>query len=180
FMKNGILKGGPRRVYHFLRTIPLRNPKQIPVVIQDWTVGIAMKDYVDRNFIREFDENNVLAESYSESIGKSFQTYMKKGALEVSLYKVKNATSNLSISIKGIIGQDFFENVVPHLEKVLENTSSSITFNIDHFHETQSQHMNRLFNRLARYGDRIYIAVNEKWRDKVNIDSSVFNLVLDN
>lgn len=180
FMKNGILKGGPRRVYHFLRTIPLRNPKQIPVVIQDWTVGIAMKDYVDRNFIREFDENNVLAESYSESIGKSFQTYMKKGALEVSLYKVKNATSNLSISIKGIIGQDFFENVVPHLEKVLENTSSSITFNIDHFHETQRQHMNRLFNRLARYGDRIYIAVNEKWRDKVNIDSSVFNLVLDN
>jgi len=179
FMKNGILKGGPRRVYHFLRTIPLRNPKQIPVVIQDWTVGIAMKDYVDRNFIREFDENNVLAESYSESIGKSFQTYMKKGALEVSLNKVKNTTSNLSISIKGIIGQDFFENVAPHLEKVLENTSSSITFNIDHFHETQRQHMNRLFNRLARYGDRIYIAVNEKWRDKVNIDSSVFNLVLE-
>jgi len=180
FMKNGILKGGPRRVYHFLRTIPLRNPKQIPVVIQDWTVGIAMKDYVDRNFIREFDENNVLAKSYFESIEKSFQPYMKKGALEVSLYKVKNATSNLSISIKGIIDQDFFENVAPHLEKVLANTSSSITFNIDHFHETQRQHMNRLFNRLARYGDRIYIAVNEKWRDKVNIDSSVFNLVLDN
>ncbi|MCZ6554629.1 MAG: DUF4070 domain-containing protein, partial [Candidatus Dadabacteria bacterium] len=112
FMKNGILKGGPRRVYHFLRTIPLRNPKQIPVVIQDWTVGIAMKDYVDRNFIREFDENNVLAKSYFESIENSFQTYMNKGALEVSLYKVKNATSNLSISIKGIIGQDFFENVV--------------------------------------------------------------------
>lgn len=180
FMKNGILKGGPRRVYHFLRTIPLRNPKQIPVVIQDWTVGIAMKDYVDRNFIREFDENNVLAKSYFESIEKSFQTYMNKGALEVSLYKVKNATSNLSISIKGIIDRDFFENVAPHLEKVLENTSSSITFNIEHFHETQRQHMNRLFNRLARYGDRIYITVNEKWRDKVNIDSSVFNLVLDN
>ncbi len=52
FMKNGILKGGMRRVYHFLRTLPFRNPKQIPVVIQDWTVGISMKDYIDRHFIK--------------------------------------------------------------------------------------------------------------------------------
>jgi len=180
FMKNGILKGGPKRIYHFLRTIPFTNPKQIPVVIQDWTVGIAMRDYVDRHFIREFEENNVLAESYSESIEKSFEPYMNKGALEVSLNRVKNTAANLSISIKGIIDQDFFEHVAPHLEKVLENTSSSITLNIDHFHETQRQHMNRLFNRLSRYGDRIYIAVHEKLRDKVNIDSSVFNLVLEN
>lgn len=180
FVKNGILKGGARRIYHFLRTIPFTNPKQIPVVIQDWTVGISMKDYVDRHFIREFDENNVLAESYSESIEKSFEPYMNKGSLEVSLSRVKNTAANLSISIKGIIDKDFFEHVAPHLENVLQNTSSSITLNIEHFHETQRQQMNLLFKRLSRYGDRIYIAVHEKWRDKVNIDSSVFNLVLEN
>ncbi|TFG76524.1 MAG: DUF4070 domain-containing protein, partial [Thermodesulfobacteriales bacterium] len=174
FVKNGILKGGARRIYHFLRTIPFTNPKQIPVVIQDWTVGISMKDYVDRHFIREFDENNVLAESYSESIEKSFEPYMNKGSLEVSLSRVKNTAANLSISIKGIIDKDFFEHVAPHLENVLQNTSSSITLNIEHFHETQRQQMNLLFKRLSRYGDRIYIAVHEKWRDKVNIDSSVF------
>jgi radical SAM superfamily enzyme YgiQ (UPF0313 family) len=180
FMKNGILKGGARRIYHFLRTIPFTNPKQIPVVIQDWTVGISMKDYVDRHFIREFDENNALAESYYESIEKSFEPYMNKGALEVSLSGVKNTAANLSISIKGIIDLDFFERVAPHLENVLQNTSSSITLNIEHFHETQRQQMNLLFKRLSRYGDRIYIAVHDKWRDKVNIDSSVFNLVLEN
>jgi hypothetical protein len=180
FMKNGILKGGARRIYHFLRTIPFTNPKQIPVVIQDWTVGIAMKDYVDRHFIKEFGENNVLAESYSESIEKSFEPYMNKGSLEVSLSRVKNTAANLSISIKGIIDLDFFERVAPHLENVLQNTSSSITLNIEHFHETHRQQMNLLFKRLSRYGDRIYIAVHEKWRDKVNIDSSVFNLVLEN
>jgi len=179
FMKSGIFKGGPRRIYHFLRTFPLTNPKQVPLVIQDWTVGIAMKDYVDRHFIKEYEQNNVLAESYSETIEKSFEPYMDKGALEISLNRVKNTASNISISIKGIIDHDFFEHVAPHLEQVLENTSSSITLNIEHFHETQRQHMNRLFKRLARYGDRVYIAVHEKWRDKVNIDSSIFNLVLD-
>ncbi len=180
FMKSGIFKGGPRRVYHFLRTVPLTNPKQIPMVIQDWTVGISMKDYVDRHFIKEFEENNILAESYSESIEKSFQPYMNKGALEVSLSGVKNTAANLSISIKGLIDLDFFENVAPHLENILQNTSSSITLNIEHFHETQRQQMNHLFKRLSRYGDRIYIAVHEKLRDKVSVDSSVFNLVLEN
>ncbi len=139
-----------------------------------------MKDYVDRHFIKEFDEQNVLAESYSESIERSFEPYMEKGSLEVSLSRVKNTAANLSISIKGMIDKDFFENVAPHLEDVLRNTSSSITLNIEHFQETQRQHMNQLFQRLSRYGDRIYIAVHEKWRDKVNIDSSVFNLVLEN
>lgn len=180
FIKSGILSGGPRRAYHFLRTLPITNPKQIPIVIQDWTIGIAMKDYVDRHFIKEFDEQNVLAESYSESIERSFEPYMEKGSLEVSLSRVKNTAANLSISIKGMIDKDFFENVAPHLEDVLRNTSSSITLNIEHFQETQRQHMNQLFQRLSRYGDRIYIAVHEKWRDKVNIDSSVFNLVLEN
>ncbi len=180
FMKNSILSGGPSRVYHFLRTIPFTNPKQIPLVIQDWTVGISMKDYVERHFIKEFEENNVLAESYSESIEKSFQPYMNKGALEVSLSGVKNTAANLSISIKGLIDLDFFENVAPHLEDILQNTSSSITLNIEHFHETQRQQMNQLFKRLSRYGDRIYIAVHEKLRDKVSVDSSVFNLVLEN
>ncbi len=180
FMKSGIFKGGPRRIFHFLRTFPLTNPKQVPLVIQDWTVGIAMKDYVDRHFINEYEHNNVLAESYSESIEKSFEPYMDKGTLEISLNRMKNTAANISISIKGIIDHDFFEHVAPHLEKVLENTSSSITLNIEHFQETHRQHMNRLFKRLSRYGDRIYIAVHEKWRHKVNIDSSVFNLVLDN
>ncbi len=104
---------------------------------------------------------------------------MNKGSLEVSLSRVKNTAANLSISIKGIIDHDFFEHIASHLENILENTPSSITLNIEHFHETQRQHMNRLFNRLSRYGDRIYIAVHEKWRDKVNVDSSVFNLVLE-
>ncbi|MEM7007771.1 MAG: radical SAM protein [Thermodesulfobacteriota bacterium] len=179
FIKNGLLRGGPKRTYHFLRTFPFTNPKQVPIVIQDWTIGIAMKDYVDRHFIREFDEQNVLAETYSESIEKSFEPYTSKGSLEVSLNNVKNTAANLSISIKGIIDTDFFDNVAPHLEGVLKNTSSSVTLNIEHFHETQRQHMNRLFERLSRYGDRIYIAVHEKWRDKVNVDSSVFNLVLE-
>jgi hypothetical protein len=76
-------------------------------------------------------------------------------------------------------GVEFFENMGTHLENVLKNTSSSVTLRIEDLHETERHHLYRLFKRLSRYGDRIYVAVNEKLRDKVHIDSSVFNLVLE-
>lgn len=179
FIKNGIMPGGVSRTYHFLRSMPLSRPSQIPMLIQDWSVGLAMRDYIDRHFIREVDMNHSLAESYRERIQQSFSHALNKGALEVSLDKVRNTASNLSISIKGIMDRDFFDRVAPHLENLLQNTPSSITLNIEEFHEAQRKHLHEFCDRLSRYGDRIYIAVHEKWRGKLNIDSSVFNLVLE-
>lgn len=179
FFIHGLIPGGLSRIFHFLRTIPLSKPSQIPLVIQDWIAGLAMRDYVNRHFIEEFDEANRLSDSYLGLIEKAFQRYLSRGALEVSINQVKNAAANLSISVKGRLDRDFFISAADYLEKILQNTTSSITLHIEDFHETQIQYLNQLLSRLSRYGDRIYITVHEKLRNVVNIDSSVFNLVLD-
>jgi len=179
FIFRGVIPGGPNRIYHFLRSIPYSKPNQLHVVIQDWVVGVAMKDYVDRHFIQEFDKTNTLADKYRRLIEEAFQRYLHGGVLEVSLKQVKNTAANLSISIKGFLDHDFFNRAASHLEEVLQNTTSSITLHIEEFHEPHLEHLNRLLKRLSRYGDRIYISVHEKLRDRVNIDSSVFNLVLE-
>lgn len=179
FFIHGLIPGGISRIFHFLRTIPLSKPSQIPLVIQDWIVGLAMRDYVDRHFIEEFDEANRLSDRYLGLIEKTFQRHLSRGALEVSINQVRNAAANLSISVKGHLEWDFFISAADHLEKILQNTTSSITLHIEDFHEAQIQHLNQLLSRLSRYGDRIYITVHEKLRNVINIDSSVFNLVLD-
>jgi len=120
-----------------------------------------------------------LSDNYKGALERALEGYLSHGALEVSLKKVRNAASNLSISIKGLMDREFFVGAAPHLEQFLKNTSSSITLNIEEFHETQRQHLHGLLNRLSRYGDRIHIAVHEKFRHMVDIDSSVFNLVLE-
>ncbi len=179
FFVKGLLPGGFSRIYHFMRTFPYTKPGQLPLVVQDWAVGLAMKDYVDRHFISEYEKTNGLAKRYFGLLEQAFRPYQKHGALEFSLNKVKNTALNLSISIKGLLDGEFFSNIAPHLEDVLKNTSSSVTLNIEEFHETERKHLNQLLNRLSCYGDRIYIAVNEKWRHQLKIDSSVFNLVLE-
>ena len=69
--------------------------------------------------------------------------------------------------------------IVTHAMPHLETVSLGLWVGAGARHETERQHLHRLINRLSRYGDRIYIAVHEKLRDKVHIDSSVFNLVLE-
>ena len=179
FIIYGIMPGGFSRIYHFIRSMPFSKPGQIHLVIQDWVMGIAMRDYVDRHFIQEFDKANNLTEKYRAMIEEAFQRYLHGGALEVSLKQVKNAAADLSISIKGFLDRDFFVRAANHLEDILQNTTSSVTLRIEEFNEPQLEHLNRLLKRLSRYGDRVYISVHEKLRDRVNIDSSVFNLVLE-
>ncbi len=180
FILHGIIPGGFSRLYHFVRSMPFTKPNQVHIVIQDWVIGIAMRDYVDRHFVQEFDKANNLADKYRGIIEEAFQRYLHGGVLEVSLKQVKNAAANLSISIKGFLDHDFFVRAANHLEEILENTTSSVTLHIEEFSEPQLEHLDHMLRRLSRYGDRVYISVHEKLTGMVNIDSSVFNLVLEN
>jgi radical SAM superfamily enzyme YgiQ (UPF0313 family) len=45
----GILPGGPKRIAHFLRTLPILAPARLPLVISDWIIGLSMRDYAERN-----------------------------------------------------------------------------------------------------------------------------------
>ena len=179
FIVSGIMPGGFSRTYHFLKTFPFTNPGMVPLVVQDWIIGISMRNYIDRHFIRVTEEEGSLAKNHLAAFEETFERYLKKGVLEVSLDRVRNAAHNLSISMKGVLGGEFFERIGTHIENVLQSSSSSVTLNIEEIHEAERHHLHTLINRLSRYGDRIYIAVNEKLRDKVHIDSSVFNLVLE-
>jgi len=178
FILQGLLPGGFSRIFHFLRTFPFSKPRLIPLVIQDWIIGLSMRDYFERHFVLEFEKANQLTHNYLGIIEKAFERHIQHGRLEISLNQVKHAAANLSLTLKGISDHKFFKRAARHLEKILEDTSSSITLHIGELHETHVRHLNRLLKRLSQYGDRIHISINEKVRHLVEIDSSVFNLVL--
>lgn len=178
FFVHGLMPGGISRMFHFVRTIPFFKPRLIPLVIQDWIVGLSMRDYVERHFVQEFEETNRLAHRYLRSLERAFQRYLQHGVLEVSLHQVKNAAAHLSISFKGFLDKRFFQHAGRHIEKLLAGTTSSISLHIEELHASHLEYFNRLLERLAQHGDRITVTVHEKLLEAVKIDSSVFNLVL--
>jgi radical SAM superfamily enzyme YgiQ (UPF0313 family) len=54
-LRKGILPGGPDRIAWFLRTLPWRSPRRLPMVVTDWITGLAMREYVERRFGRPKD-----------------------------------------------------------------------------------------------------------------------------
>lgn len=178
FVFRGLLPGGFSRLYHFMRSLPLASPRLIPMVITDWVLSLAMRDYVERHFITEHDTAHNLVQQYTKVIEATFNRYLHSGALDISLHQLKNRAANLSISIKGLMDRAFFVRAQRLLERVLRDTTSSVTLYIDGFHRDQIKHLNKLLRKLSRYGDRINIVVHEKLRGVIKIDSSRFNLVL--
>jgi len=45
----GIAPGGPARAWHFLRSLPLTRPRLLPMAINDWIVGLALRRYAERH-----------------------------------------------------------------------------------------------------------------------------------
>ena len=45
----GIAPGGPARAWHFLRSLPLARPRLMPMAINDWIVGLALRRYAERH-----------------------------------------------------------------------------------------------------------------------------------
>jgi radical SAM superfamily enzyme YgiQ (UPF0313 family) len=175
---HGLVPGGVPRMFHFLRSIPFHKPRFIPLVVQDWIVGLSMRDYVERNFGERIDELRTVARRRMARMERSFRRYVQRGSLEVSLVETKDAVANLSLSMRGWLDRRFFRRAGRHLEQVLDHTSASITLRIEAFNDAHHRHLQRLLKRLARYGDRVYIAVHDELKDLIDVDSSVFNVVL--
>ncbi|MFQ5890298.1 MAG: radical SAM protein [Gemmatimonadota bacterium] len=176
---HGLVRGGPSAMFHFCRSIPLSSPRLVPQAIKDWIVGLAMRDYASRHLVGHSAPMAKLVDSHVESMKRVLRHYVQQDALEVSLRQVKDAAATVSVRMKGWLDRGFFIRAGHHLERVLRDTASSVTLRIDELHEGQLRHLHRLLRRLSRYGDRIEVAVRDELRDMVEIDSSVFNLVLE-
>jgi hypothetical protein len=77
-----------------------------------------------------------------------------------------------------LLDAGFYASAAAPLERLLRTTRASLTLHIESFHLAHREHFDRLLRRLARYGDRVSIVIDERVRTLLPIDSSVFNLVL--
>jgi len=175
----GILKGGPRRVFHFMRSLPWLAPGKFPLAIVDWIAAVAMHDYVERRFNAPATRDNARLGRWYASATRAVRRYLADGGASIELRLLSQTMPRLYVRFAGELDRVFFARCTRRLEAVLKRTGASVTLMIDEIERAQLPHLERLLRRLSRYGDRIAIQVNERLRDVVKIDSSIFHLLLD-
>jgi len=174
-LRYGILPGGPGRVWHFFRTLPLHAPARVAQVISDWIAGLSMREFAERRLTVEQVEAGSL-EQRVDAVRSAIGGYVAAGDVTLKLHQT--SAPDLAVCLKGRLDGSFFKRAAPGLERLLKHTRASVTLRVEAFQAQQLDHFQGLLRRLARYGDRVHIIVDERLRALVPIDSSVFNLVL--
>jgi hypothetical protein len=149
-----------------------------PLAVSDWIAGLAMRDYVDRRFGRDFAREWRMTQSAFAFIERHCATCLRRGALEVSV--ISSAPSaGLAVTIRGPLDPAFFTRTGYRLERLLRDTAITLNLRVEALAAGQREQFDRLLARLARYGDRVTIRINEPLRAVLAVDSSVFRVVLE-
>ena len=174
FFWKGILRGGPSRAFNFMRTIRAASLRQIPLVISDWVAALSMKEFAERHLLIRSDARERILHDRLEAVRRGFRKYVQEGLVQVSI-----EPNHVSVRMEGGVDRAFYRKATRALSDLLDNTTSTVTLHVGQFHEEQRRHWKRLLRRLQSNGDRIYISASEKIKDFLEVDSSVFHLVLE-
>jgi radical SAM superfamily enzyme YgiQ (UPF0313 family) len=174
-IRRGLLAGGPRRIMHFLHSISACRPRIWPFVIEDWILGLAMRDYIDRHFMRDQEREWRMVRHIAASISKRCIADIRRGVVEI-ISHCDEGKSELRILLHGYAKPVFSTASARRLEKLLRETAATLSLRIEVLRTDQQRQLVRMLQRLAPYGDRVSIWLDERIRPLVSIDSSVFHL----
>ncbi len=172
-----LLAGGPTRMFHILRTLALAPPRAWPQVLADWIAGLAMRDYIERHFLTDHHREQRLAQRTAAMLHKLCAAEMRRGVVEIAS-RVGEGGAHLQILLRGYVGRGFFMRAARRLEKMLHRSAATVTLHVETLRADQRRQFEQLLKRLAPYGDRVSVWIDERVRPRVPIDSSVFHLLL--
>jgi len=175
----GILRGGWPRLYHFARSLPWLQPGKLPLAILDWIGAIAMRNYADRHLVPPRPGDAALAGKWFASFERAIFHYLRDGRASAELSHAAGASPRVSIRFMCGLDQAFFRRCLPRLVRLLRRSRASLMLVVEEIEIHQVRNLQRLLRGLARYGDRVSIEINDRLRDLVAVDSSMFHLVLE-
>lgn len=176
-LARGILAGGPRRIFHFLRSLPFARARLLPWAVGDWVVALATRDFLSRHFALSLEEEKVKRKRLAEELRRSLSRYVAQGIVRISHWKDKGDSVNLAISIMGPLDGHGLRQVARQVERLLKNSRSLVELHISYHPSGDLAAMKKFLAQLAKHGDRILIRMDEAASRLIPVDSSVFNLV---
>ena len=133
-----------------------------------------MADFVRRQFTAPVVSASASARRIA-ALRTALERYAGSGRVALEI----NGPAALSLLIGGMHTPRFFHRAGRQLERLLRDTPSTLTLHIDALGDAAHRPLEGLLRRLQRYGDRISLVVDERIRQAIAIDSSIFDLVLE-
>ncbi len=169
-LARGIARGGAARAWHFLRSLPLARPRLLPLAVNDWISGLAMRDYAERHFGLPARRAAMTPERALARLRSSLQHWRRLGAVRLTLRQPARAEPQIAVRVTGALDRALARRLARQLRAVLERSRTRIVLAF----ETLGEHgeLERLTRALGRHGDRVLIVVGEGLRELLRCETA--------
>jgi hypothetical protein len=159
----GIARGGAARAWHFLRSLPIARPRLLPLAVNDWISGLAMRDYAERHFGLPARRATMTPERALARLRGSLARWRRLGAVRLTLRQPARAEPQIAVRVTGVLDRALARRLARQLRAVLERSRTRVVLAF----ETLGEHreLERLTRALGRHGDRVRIVVGEGLRE---------------
>ena len=178
FATAGLLRGGPRRIGWFLRSVPWRSPAQIPIAISDWIVGLSMRDYVDRHFGDAEPNSPAAWDAQIARLCAFIARSRDRARLALTDRSESDGIPVLTLSVRGGRGSRQLARAARQLRALLAVTPSKLRLRVFDAREVDVPQLRRMLRQLAEFGDRVSIEIAETLHEWLAPDMRHFELIL--
>jgi len=149
----GIAPGGPARAWHFVRSLPLKRARLLPLAVNDWIAGLSMRRFAERNLLRAGKERTLTPEDAFAHLRAALRGWRRKGKVHLALRK---SQPELAVRITGRLEPRLARALAQQLRAVLERSRTRVVLAVE---GRAGAELERLSRALARYGDRAGIVL---------------------
>jgi hypothetical protein len=162
-LARGIVRGGPGRIWHFLRSLPLSRPRLLPLAVNDWIAGLAMRDYAERHFGLRAGSAPLSPERALARLQRALARWRRLGAVRVELRRPARAAPQIAVRVTGMLDRPLARRLARQVRAVLRRSQARVVLAF----ESLGGHaeLERLTRTLGRHGDRLLIVVGEGLRE---------------
>jgi len=162
-LTRGIARGGAGRAWHFLRSLPLARPRLLPLAVNDWISGLAMRDYAERHFGVPARHAAMSPERALARLRRALHGWRRTGAVHLALHRTDRAEPQIAVRITGVLDRALARRLARQLHAVLRRSRTRIVLACESLGaHAELEHLTRT---LGRHGDRVLIVVGEGLRE---------------
>ncbi|MDF3010343.1 MAG: Fe-S oxidoreductase [Burkholderiales bacterium] len=160
-LAHGIVPGGPARAWHFLRSLPVLRPRQLPLAVNDWIAGLAMRDYAERHFGVAAPRASMTPERALERLHSALHRW--RGEVQLALHWPASAEARISVRVSAALDRALARKLARQLHAALARSRTRFVLAFESLAEQQE--VERLSRALSGYGDRVLIVIGEGLRE---------------
>ena len=167
-LARGIARGGAPRAWHFLRSLPFSRPRLLPLAVNDWIAGLAMRDFAERHFGALAPRVAMTPERALERLRSALRAWRRRGEVRLQLLRSASDEAQIAVRVTGSLTRALARRLSRQLDTALKCSRTRFVLAFESLGEHRE--LERLSRALSGYGDRVLIVVGEGLRELLHCE----------